>query len=73
MFKTSHLIEIGLYDEDFLLHEERELRYRFEKKYQIHRLELPLYRYRRHENNITNDHGALEYHEQKLKSKHGIK
>jgi len=36
-------------------------------------LELPLYRYRRHENNITNDHEALERNEQKLKSKHGIK
>ena len=72
MFKTSHLFEIGLYDEDFQLHEERELRYRFEKKYQIHRLELPLYRYRRHKNNITNDHESLEYHEKKLKAKHDI-
>ena len=25
MFKTSQLFEIGLYDEDFQLHEEREL------------------------------------------------
>ena len=73
MFKTNHLIEIGLYDEDFQLHEERELRHRFEKKYKIHRLELPLYRYRRHENNITNDHEALEHHDKKLKVKHGIK
>jgi len=73
MFETSHLFEIGLYDENFQLHEERELRHRFEKKYKIHRLELPLYRYRRHENNITNNNEALEHHEQKLKSKHGIK
>ncbi len=73
MFKASHLFEIGLYDEDFQLHEERDLRHRFEKKYKIHRMELPLYRYRRHENNITNDHEALERNEQKLKSKHGIK
>jgi len=73
MFKASHLFEIGLYDEDFQLHEERDLRHRFEKKYKIHRMELPLYRYRRHENNITNDHEALDRNEQKLKSKHGIK
>lgn len=73
MFKSSHLFEIGLYDEDFHLHEERELRHRFEKKYQIHRLELPLYRYRRHENNITSDHEALELYEKKLKAKHNIK
>ena len=73
MFKSNHLLEIGLYDEEFQLHEERELRHRFEKKYQIHRLELPLYRYRRHENNITNDQEALEHHDNKLKVKHGIK
>jgi len=73
IFKSSHLFEIGLYDEDFLLQEERELRYRFENKYLINRLELPLYRYRRHENNITSDHKALVRYEQKLKTKHGIK
>ena len=72
IFATSHLIEIGLYDENFQLHEERELRHRFEKKYQVHRLELPLYRYRRHENNITNDNVAHKQHTQKLKDKHGI-
>ena len=54
MYKTSHLFEIGLFDENFRLHEDRELKHRFEKTYQIYRLELPLYRYRRHENNITN-------------------
>lgn len=72
IFKTSHLLEIGLYDEEFLLHEERELRHRFEKKYKIHRLELPLYRYRRHENNITNDKQSLKEHEHKLNKKHGL-
>lgn len=70
MFKSAHLFEIGLYDEEFQLHEERELRFRFEKKYKIHRLELPLYRYRRHENNITNNQKTLSLHEEKLKQKH---
>ena len=73
IFQTSQLFEIGLYDEEFNLHEERDLRHRFEKIYKIHRLELPLYRYRRHENNITNDQEALDYHDQKLKEKHKIK
>ena len=73
MFETSHLFEIGLYDEEFQLLEERELRYRFEKKYKIHRLELPLYRYRRHENNITNNEAGLDIHDKKIKSKHRIK
>ena len=70
MFKSCHLFEIGLYDEDFQLYEERELRYRFEKNYQIHRLELPLYRYRRHENNITNNDAAHVSHEKRLKEKY---
>lgn len=55
MFKTNHLIEIGLYNEKFLLHEEKELRQRFEKKYSINRVPLPLYRYRKHASNMTNN------------------
>jgi glycosyltransferase involved in cell wall biosynthesis len=71
MFRTEQLIDVGLYDESFLLNEDRDLRIRFLKKYRISRLELPLYRYRRHENNITNDSAAMEQHLERLKSKHG--
>ena len=55
MFKTEHLVEIGLYNEKFLLHEEKELRSRFEKKYTVTRVSLALYRYRKHDSNMTND------------------
>lgn len=72
LFHTSQIIEIGLYDEDFLLHEERDLRIRFSKKYTIHRLELPLYRYRKHENNITNDKLSMQSHMENLKIKHKL-
>ena len=34
MFKTNHLIEIGLYNEKFLLHEEKELRQDLKKNIQ---------------------------------------
>lgn len=71
IFRTDQLVDIGLYDETFLLHEERDLRIRFMKKYSIHRLELPLYRYRRHENNITNNVEAMELHMTNLIEKHG--
>lgn len=71
MFRTEQLIDIGLYDESFLLHEERDLRFRFLQKYSIHRLELPLYRYRRHESNITNDEDAMGHHMTRLVQKHG--
>ena len=71
MFRTEQLIDIGLYDESFLLHEETDLRMRFLKKHTIHRLELPLYRYRRHANNSTNDAVAMEHHRQRIIEKHG--
>ncbi|MDD5392915.1 MAG: glycosyltransferase family A protein [Thiothrix sp.] len=72
MFRKEQLFEVGLYDEAFRCHEERELRIRFEKKYQIHRLELPLYRYRRHNNNITNNTAQMNQHLEKLVRKHMI-
>ncbi len=71
MFRTDQLIDIGLYDEEFLLHEERDLRLRFMKKHNIHRIEAPLYRYRRHSGNITNDTEAMEHHHAMLVEKHG--
>jgi len=71
MFRTDQIVDIGLYDEDFLLHEERDLRIRFLRKYTIHRLELPLYRYRRHEGNITNNRKAMDQYMNNLINKHG--
>ena len=72
MFRRSHLIDIGMYDESFLRHEERELRNRFEAKYSIGRLPLPLYRYRRHDKNITLDEMEMRYHEERLKLKYNV-
>jgi glycosyltransferase involved in cell wall biosynthesis len=70
IFRTDQIINIGLYDEKFLINEERDLRIRFLKKYKISRLELPLYRYRRHENNMTNNESAVNKFNAKLKEKH---
>jgi glycosyltransferase involved in cell wall biosynthesis len=70
MFRSDHLIEIGLYDDDLRMHEDRDLRLRFLEKYTIARLELPLYRYRRHADNMTNDRSAWERYESQLKEKH---
>ena len=71
MFRSDHLIDIGLYDDALLMHEDRDLRLRFLEKYAIARLELPLYRYRRHNGNMTNDKTASETYERKLREKHG--
>jgi len=72
MFRKSHLISVGLYDEKFRLHEERELRIRFEKKYRIQRLDIPLYRYRRHSSNITNDKAEMDKYDKRLAMKHSV-
>jgi glycosyltransferase involved in cell wall biosynthesis len=71
MFRRDHILDLGGYDESFLRHEERDFRLRFERQHRIGRLELPLYRYRRHEQNITNDTSEMDLHRQRLAAKHG--
>ena len=71
LFRTEQLIDIGLYDESFLRHEDRDLRVRFLDRYSIHHVALPLYRYRRHADNITNDTAAMSHHDRRLREKHG--
>ena len=70
MFRTEQLIDIGLYDESFLRHEDRDLRLRFLDRYTIHHVPLPMYRYRRHYDNITNDTAEMAHHERRLHDKH---
>ena len=73
MFRKQQLIEIGMYDENFRCHEDRDLRIRFEKKYNINRLQLPLYRYRRHSSNMTNDMNLMLKNKKLLDIKHSTK
>ncbi len=70
MFRTEQLIDIGLYDESFLRHEDRDLRLRFLDRYSIQHVPLPLYRYRRHAENITNDSAEMAHYERRLREKH---
>ena len=53
IFRTDQIIKLGMYNKEFLLHEDKDLMNRFLKKYKVSRLELPLYKYRRHDKNIT--------------------
>tara|TARA_E500000178_G_scaffold356695_1_gene437318 strand:- start:10910 stop:11569 length:660 start_codon:yes stop_codon:yes gene_type:complete len=66
MFKLDKLIDIGLYDEEFLAREDEELSLRFTKKYKIERVALPLYRYRKHERNLTNNKKQMDKFSKKL-------
>ncbi len=54
----GRLIEIGLYDDSFLMAEDPDLRLRVERRWPIHRQALPLYRYRMHEDNMTRPIGT---------------
>ena len=72
MFKKDRLIEIGLYDEKFLLSEDEDLRIRFTKRFTIHNVPLPLYRYRIHENNSTNNISRVLHYKKILHKKHRL-
>ena len=72
LFRTDQMIDLGLYDEAMLIHEEKDFRMRFESKYSITRVPLPLYRYRQHGQNMTQDQTRVQHFESKLKEKHEV-
>ncbi|HWH05877.1 MAG TPA: hypothetical protein VNT23_05510, partial [Gaiellaceae bacterium] len=72
MFRKDRLIEIGLYDESFLMAEDVDLRLRFERNWPIHRCELPLYRYRLHGENMTRAVAEHESHKARARRKNGV-
>ena len=73
MFRKEKLIEVGMYDESFKMWEEKDLLIRFKQKFNLHRVELPLYRYRRHKKNLTNDKVRGDEYMSKLVEKHKLK
>ena len=70
MFRKEKLVDIGLYDVKFLVREDEDLRKRFLMKYNIQNIEFPLYRYRKHESNITNNQVLMDKYGDMLKEKH---
>lgn len=71
IFKLDDIKSVGLYDESFRCHEDRDLRKRFEQRFKVGRCELPLYRYRRHETNMTNDLEQMKKYQTNYIKKHG--
>lgn len=71
MFRKDNLVDIGLYDEQFLYLEDEDLRVRYLKKYKIYRLELPLYRYTKHQGNMTKNEEQVSHYKKILAMKHG--
>ena len=66
MYNKDKLISYGLYNEDFRHREEEELRARLGSLYEIHHLNIPLYRYRKHGNNKTTQLDNMQLFKKKL-------
>ena len=71
MFRAINLADVGLYDEKMPACEDDDLRMRYLKKFNIYRIPLPLYRYRRHSDNLTSDKEAMGIGQEMLGAKEG--
>jgi glycosyltransferase involved in cell wall biosynthesis len=72
MFRKEKLLKIGMYDESFKMHEDKDFQLRFSNKFGIHHIELPLYRYRQHDSNLSRNMEVSEKYMEKLKKKHNL-
>ena len=71
MFRSADVHTLGLYDESFLAHEDLEFRHRYLSRHSIYRVPVALYRYRRHDTNMTNDTDLMSFFQARVEDKHG--
>jgi glycosyltransferase involved in cell wall biosynthesis len=71
MFRKQLLVDVGLYDEEMLVHEDKDILLRCLAKYSGYHLKLPLYRYYRHGANLTGKMAFAATYQKKLGKKHG--
>ena len=71
MFRKQLLVDVGLYDEEQLVHEDKDILLRCIERYPGYHLKLPLYRYYRHGDNLTEQGDLVERYQKRLNSKHG--
>jgi len=55
MFRKKQMVDVGLYDTAFHIGEDVDFRLRYDKKYRVESIALPLYRYRLHKDNLTSN------------------
>jgi len=67
MYRKDFLNEHGLYNSEWRHREEEELRKRIGKQYKIGHLQMPLYRYRKHGKNKTEQKDMMELFKRRLK------
>lgn len=71
MFRLSYLRELQGYDETLTRQDGYELWFRFIKKYKIKSLNIPIFYYRKHSNNLTSDESLLLEARANALEKHG--
>ena len=72
MYRIEQLISLGLYDENFLVHEEKELRIRFDQIHEVVRIPIPLYRYFIHGDNLTSNIKLVSKYNEMLNIKYNL-
>lgn len=73
MFRKSALEAVGLYDHNLKNCEDFDLIRRLFKNFDGYHLRIPLYRYRKHTNNMTNDIGEREKWRNRVLEKDAVK
>ena len=66
MYTYESLCEVGFYNENFKMREGHELLKRYKQKYDLFHMNVPLYRYRIHEENRTKDKQRLKNYDSML-------
>lgn len=69
LYRRKIFSKIGNFDENFKILEDQEFRSRFLKKFKFGFIELPLYRYTMHNNNMTKNKKAMMFYRKKLLKK----
>jgi glycosyltransferase involved in cell wall biosynthesis len=67
MFTYESLCDVGFYDEEYKMREGHEMIRRFKEKYKVYNLPMPLYKYRIHDSNRTNNISQVQNYDDMLK------
>lgn len=70
MFRKLLLVDVGLYDEEMLSHEDKDILIRSMQRLPGYHLRIPLYRYYRHDANMTSNGDLMAHYEKRLQDKH---
>ena len=71
MYRREFLFDVGLYDEEYEYREGHELRVRFEQKYKVGHLPIPLYYVRKHGSNRSDNKKYIAYYDSKIEQEYG--